>query len=345
MRRLLLSLLALPLLLLGIAAPASAQATIVAFTANGTSGNITVAPGSPLTLAWEVTGDDDLVVTADVDWSGTKPTVGSETITAPGAGGLAIYQLTATDGSGQSVSRSIVVDTESAPAGSTPAPVTIADCVVTVPASEEFDYVEVLDGDDEDAEVLDAGTYTVSDLTFDGLFEVTIVAQPRRGVTVADGAVTEFEVPFTDDCASEKLIEATAGSCSFEVENVSDAALTILYGDPEAENADGVFTLAAGQSRTVPTSRASLIVVGVVDVDDDDTSFDIAALRISRDGCGAAGGGTGSGPRWPVPVNAPAAGVSAAGVTTGSGSAPWLLAGLVIAGGLAAGSVRRRAAS
>ncbi|WP_311209103.1 MULTISPECIES: hypothetical protein [unclassified Aeromicrobium] len=349
MRRLLLSLLALPLLLVGLAAPASAAAAITTFTVNGSTGSVDVEPDDDLTIAWAATGDEALTVTASGDWDGELDPSGTTAFPGPAAGQTFTFTLTANDGDDVPATQTITVTAEDdEPEGSTPPPVVVASCLVTVPESDDFTYELVYDGDPDDTEEIESGTYTVSELTADGLFEIEIVAVPGDGVVVAPGAPTSFEVPFSEECLRPALLEATGGQCSFEVENVSDATVTVLYGDPRAEDADDVFTLAAGQSRTVRTQRESLIVVGVEDVEDDDTGFQIIPLEVSQDGCGgeaAAGDSDGSGPRWPVPVNAPAAGVSAAGVTTGSGGAPWLLAGLVIAGGLAAGAVRRRAAS
>lgn len=351
MRRLLLSLLALPLLLLGVAAPASALASIDSFTANGESDSLTVDPDAQIELEWNVTGDDDLMVEATGSWSGQLDPVGDRTVTGPPAGQTYTYRILASDSDG-GLDQAITVtarDADPEPEGSTPPPVVVASCLVTVPESADFSYELVYDGDPDDTEEIEAGTYTVSELTADGLFEIEIVAVPGDGVVVTPGAPTSFEVPFSEECAGPALLEATGGRCSFEVENVSDDELFVLYGNPDGSGrADGEFTLAAGQSRTVRTPRDFLLVVGLAgdpeDEDADDFEFQFIPLEVSQDGCDGAGS-TGSGRRWPVPVNAPAAGVSAAGITAGSGSAPWLLAGLVIAGGLAAGSVRRRAAS
>lgn len=350
-RRLVLSLLALPLLLLGLAAPASAAAVITSFTVNGSTGTVDVEPDADLAVAWAVTGDDELTVTASgTGWNGDRDASGSSTVPGPAAGQTLTFTLTANDGDDVPASQTITVTAaDEVPDGSTPPPVTVADCLVTVPGSEDFGYELVYDGDPDDTEEIDAGTYTVSELTADGLFEIEIVAVPGDGVVVTPGATTSFEVPYSPECAGPALLEATGGQCSFDVENVSEATVLVLYGDPEAGGPDGEFSLAAGQSRTVRTPRDSLIVVGLPDSDDeDDTEFQIIPLEVTQDGCDGAGDeadSEGSGSRWPVPVNAPAAGVSAAGVTASSGTAPALLAGLVLVGGLAAGAVRRRAAS
>lgn len=354
MRRLLLSLLALSLLLVGVAAPASALATINSFTANGETDSLTVDPDAQIELEWNVTGDDDLMVEATGSWSGQLDPVGDRTVTGPPAGQTYTYRILASD-SDSGLDQAITVtarDADPEPEGSTPPPVVVASCLVTVPESDDFSYELVYDGDPDDTEEIEAGTYTVSEVTADGLFEIEIVAVPGDGVVVAPGAPTSFEVPFSEVCASPGLFEATGGRCSFEVENVSDEVVLIQYGSFESEGPDGEFSLAAGQSRTVRTSRDLLIVVGTVgdpaDEDLEDFDFQILPLEISQDDCSGAADGADSdrsGSDWAVPVNAPAAGVSAAGITTGQGTAPWLLAGLVIAGGLAAGSVRRRAAS
>lgn len=350
MRRLLLSLLALPLLLLGMAAPASA-ATINTFTVNGASGTVVVEPDTQLDVAWEVEGNAELVVTASgTGWTGPLDPSGTTTVDGPDAGQSLTFILSADDVEATPVSQTITVTAEDdEPEGSTPPPVVLEGCLVTVPESDDFTYELVYDGDPDDTEEIEAGTYTASELTADGLFEIEIVAVPGDGVDVAPGATTSFEVPFSEECAGPALLEATGGQCSFEVENVSDAEVFVLYGNPDGSGrADGEFTLAAGQSRTVSTPREFLLVVGLAgdpeDEDADDFGFQVLPLEVSQDGCDGEGA-TGSGRRWPIPVNAPAAGVSAAGVTPGQGSAPWLLAGLVLAGGLAAGAVRRRAAS
>jgi hypothetical protein len=342
MRRLLLPLLTFALVLVGVAAPASAAPVITSLTANGASDTVTVAPGADVTLAWNVTGDQDLAVVASGAWDGTRPASGTETVDGPAAGESLVFTLTATDGSTETPDTSSVTVTAEEPDGSVPPPVVVADCQVTVPASEEFEYEIVYDGDDEDTEPIDAGTYEVGELTFDGLVDVVIVAVPGRGVTVADGAQTEFPVPYSEDCASASLIEATGGTCSFEVTNISDGPVTVLYGNPEEDQADGGFDLAADQSRTVRTGRESLIVVAFADIDDDDSSFDIVSVRVSQSGCeGTAGDDEASGPRWPIPVGAPAAGL----VPTADGSStPWALLALLLVGAVA-GVTRTRATS
>lgn len=351
MRRLLLSLLALPLVLLGLAAPASAEAVITSFTVDGSTDTVTVDPDATVAIAWATTGDAELDVTASGSgWSGSLDASGTQTADGPAAGESLTFTLTAVDGDDVPATQTITVTAEDdEPEGSTPPPVVVASCLVTVPESADFSYELVYDGDPDDTEEIEAGTYTVSELTADGLFEIEIVAVPGDGVVVTPGAPTSFEVPFSEECAGPALLEATSGRCSFTVENLTDTPLSVLYGNPDGSGrVDGEFALSAGQSRTVRTPRDFLIVVGVAgDLDDedaDDFGFQIIPLEVSQAGCDGAGS-TGGGRPWPVPVNAPAAGVSAAGITTGTGSAPWLLAGLVIAGGLAAGSVRRRAAS
>ncbi len=343
MRRLLLPLFALALAVVGIAAPASAAPAITTFTANGQTGTVTVAPGADVALAWDVAGDQDLTVLASGDWDGPRQATGTETVDGPAAGESLTFTLTATDGSTETPTASTITVSAPAPEGSTPPPVVVADCQVTVPASDDFDYEIVYDGDDDDTEPIDPGTYGVGELTFDGFVDIVIVAIPGDGVTVADGAQTEFPVPYSDDCESPSLIDATGGTCSFEVQNLSPATLTILYGNPGENEADGIFDLAAGQTRTVKTARTSLIVVAVTDIEDDDADFEVVPVTVSQDGCdGASDAGEGSGPRWPVPVSAPAAGVTAS--SDGSGSAPWMLAALLLVG-LAAGATRTRATS
>lgn len=347
-RRLLLSLLALPLLLLGMAAPASAAAAISSFTVNGSTGTVTVDPDASLSVAWATTGDAELDVTASgTGWSGSLDASGNQTVTGPAAGETLTFTLTANDGDDVPTSETITVTAEDDEVeGSTPPPVVVADCLVTVPASEDFTYEEVTDGDTDDTEPIEAGTYSVSELTVDGFFEIDIIAVPNEGVTVAEGATTSFEVEYSEECAGG-LIEATAGKCSFDVENVSDEDLFIQYGDPEASRADGDFTLGAGDSRTVRTSRDFLIVVASGGEGPD--GFQVVPLEVSQDGCEGGGddstGSNGSGSRWAVPVSAPAAGVSAAGVDAGPSTAPWLLAGLLVALGLAGGAARTRASS
>lgn len=346
MRRLLLSLLALPLLLLGLAAPASAAAAITTFTVNGSTGTVTVDPDASLSVAWATTGDAELDVTASgTGWSGPLDASGTETVAGPAAGQTLTFTLTADDSDETPVSQTITVTAEDDEVeGSTPPPVVVSDCLVTVPASDDFTYEVVTDGDTDDTDSIDAGTYSVSELTFDGFFEIDIIAVPNEGVTVAEGATTSFEVVYSEECVGG-LIEATAGECSFEVENVSDEDLFIQYGDPEASRADGDFTLDAGDSRTVRTSRDFLIVVA--SGGEGPGGFQIVPLEVSQDGCngGGSNGSNGSGSRWAVPVSAPAAGVSAAGVDAGSSTAPWLLAGLLVALGLAGGAARTRASS
>jgi hypothetical protein len=339
-RRLVLTLLLAPtLVVLGVAAPASAAPTVVSFTVDGSAdAEQTVAPSSDLEIAWEVTSTETPTVTAEgTGWTGDLDPSGSLTVSGPDAGETLTYTLSASDSTGDADDVTITV--AAADEAQTPPPVEVDGCTVTVPASDSFDYVLTFEGEEVDGEALEPDTYDLGELTFDGFLEdVAIVAQPRPGVIVADGATTEFALPSGEDCRP-RLFRLTTAPCSFTVENVSDQPIQFLYGDGFADRADGELTLAPGQERTVTTPRANLLAAGIALGDDpEEARVQTLGFAVPQGGCD--GGATGNGPAWPFPTKAPGAGATAPqqdGLPAG-----WPV-GLVVLAGLAMGVLRARA--
>ncbi|MDR6117924.1 hypothetical protein QE370_001108 [Aeromicrobium sp. SORGH_AS981] len=340
MRRLVLSLLLAPLLcLVGLAAPAAAAPVIQEFTVNGSSTDLTLQPDEELDIVWDVTSTETPTVTATgTGWSGTLDPSGTQRVAGPAAGESLTFGLETTDSTGTTSATTITVTAQDEPDGVTPPPVVVQGCTVVVPRSDSFDYGLAYFGDTEDTEPIEAGTYRASSLTFGGNIDVTIVAEPRADVTVADGAVTTWDVPSGEDCQSELFTVSTA-PCSFTVRNITGTSIEFLYGDADAERADGQFTLAPGQQRTVKTPRAALLAVGLVGDAEEDPEFQILDVRVPQTGCdgGAVGAG---GSAWPFPTNAPAAGVT---VAEHDGTPAWLPVGLLVVLGVAAGAARGRA--
>lgn len=98
------------------AAPAQAQASLT-FAGDQTS----IELGQSFTLSW--TAADTTEVVASGAWTGSKPEVGTETIT-PTATGTFVYNLAAMDFNGRDVLKTVTVDvTAAALPEVTPAPV------------------------------------------------------------------------------------------------------------------------------------------------------------------------------------------------------------------------------
>lgn len=346
MRRLVLTLLvALTLAFLGLAAPASAAPTVVSFTINGSSAATqTVAPGSDLTIAWEVTGSGTVTVSGQgTGWTDTLEPSGTRTVDGPDAGKTLTYTLRSSDDTGSADDVTITVTAEDSsttppPAqdGATPPPVRVQGCTVTVPESDQFGYEIFLDGDP--AGVLDPGQYTTGELTFSGNVSARVRAVPEKGVRVDPDATTEFAIPFDTSC-QQTLFTVSPKPCAFTVTNVSGAPLAVLWGSSSAEEADGDVSLRAGGSRTISTSRERLLVVGFPDGDRAD--LQVKSLRIPQNGC--TGSTAKGGVAWPIPVNAPAAGVTTSAPE--SRDVLWLPVGLLVATGLVGVAARIRATS
>ncbi len=339
MRRLVLSLLLAPLLcLVGLAAPASAAPVIQEFTVNGSSTDLTLQPDEELDIVWDVASTETPTVTATgTGWSGTLDPSGTQRVAGPAAGESLTFGLETTDSTGTTSATTITVTAQDDADGVTPPPVVVQGCTVVVPRSDSFDYGLAYFGDTENTEPIEAGTYRASALTSGGFLDVTIVAEPRADVTVADGAVTTWDVPSGEDCESELFTVSTA-PCSFTVRNITGTPIEFLYGDGDAERADGQLTLAPGQQRTVKTPRDALLAVSIAG-DEQDPELQTLGFEVPQTGCdgGAVGAG---GSAWPFPNNAPAAGVT---VAEHDGTPAWLPVGLLVVLGVAAGAARARA--
>ena len=325
MRRLVL-VLAVVLPFLGIAAPAAAAPTITTFTINGQSADpVTVAPGDDVTVAWDladVTGPASVTITGADGLVPAGPHAGasgqqSGTVTDP-VGTTYTIGIDATDDTGTTPSATIEVVVAAA-AGATPPPVVVADCVVTVPASDDFTYEAVYDGDPTDTEVLDAGEYTTGELTFEGIVDVEIVAVPEPGVVVDPAAVTSFDVVYDEDCAllTDEFFTVETGCSLFTVTSTADETLAVFWIDVDAildggEELGGEFELAPGASRTVQTTanEAAVAAVPAAQVDDEDALFQLEFLEIEQD-CRDDVDDEAGAVDFPLPINAPDGGLTA----------------------------------
>ncbi|WP_344768519.1 hypothetical protein [Aeromicrobium panaciterrae] len=214
----------------------------------------TITEGDTITLSWTSTEASQLW--AYLDWDGYKGTSsGSQDLTVYGAGTKS-YMLAARDANGQQVAQDTVTVTV-LPAPITPAPVTFAGCVVTVPATPNVTYF--VDRGDDDIQELDADTYPAS-YFFAGGDPVTFFAEVADGFTFDDKAVTEWDFTPSEECLGETFllsVTATCGKVTFT--NITDPGLSlivsVMYGSFNESQPDGEFDLQPGAARTITTDR------------------------------------------------------------------------------------------
>lgn len=214
----------------------------------------TITEGDTITLSWTSTEASQLW--AFGDWDAYKgSSSGSQQLTVFGAG-TKTYGLSARDANGQPVAEDTVTVTV-LPAPITPAPVTFAGCVVTVPATPNVTYF--VDRGDGDIQELDADTYPAS-YFFAGGDPVTFFAEAADGFTFDDEAVTEWDFTPSEECLAETFllsVTATCGKVTFT--NVTDPGLSLIvsvaYGSFDESQPDGEFDLQPGAARTITTDR------------------------------------------------------------------------------------------
>ncbi|MDT9591930.1 hypothetical protein RDV89_02545 [Nocardioides zeae] len=327
MRRLLLLpalALAAPLL---VASPASA-ATVDTFTIAGTTDDIEATVGTTLEVAWDVTAVDPAATVAvtpegnavDVvdGWNAAAvaaATDASVDVTIPAdaeVGDEYTFQLVvAEDGVAPTVSDVISVYVSETLTVVTPAPVVADDCSFVVPDVEGVSYELVYDYGDGDwyTEPVDAGTYP-STYFSDGE-DLVVEAYPLDGYEFPADAVTEFVLPVSEDCFPY-FVEAEAVCQGVVVTSVADEAVDVYYGDIEADDVEGQFTLEPGASRTVSTEGELVVVLAGVDFDideaDEDFLYDVqfVGVEVDQDCAAPAAGGV---KRPTHPTVAPAAGI------------------------------------
>lgn len=253
--------LALVLGSLAMASPAQAAAAVDLAAASPT-----VTVGDDVELSW--TSTDAVTLEASGAWSGSKtPPSGSESVPTTEEGTFT-YTLVATDADEAQATDSVTVVVEAAPvedAAVTPNPVTFPDgCTVVVPETENVTYA--VDYGDGDVEQIPAGTY--DGLEFDiGGDPVTFFAEADAGFELAEGADTEWEYTTGDECffPEADLVDVTATCGKVTFTNIHTQPVDVSYGNLANDMSDGDFELAVGQSRTISTSRSSLIFVAFGD--------------------------------------------------------------------------------
>jgi len=288
-----------------VASPAQAAVTV-----NLEVDDTTITVGQNITLSWSSSEAVGLLE-ASGDWDGTRTLSGVEDVTP--TVGTHTYTLTARDQSGTTSVDSVTVTV--APGPITPNAVTFPDdCTVVIPTTPNVTYF--VDYGDGDTEPLGADTY-------DGGFfsdgeEVTFFAKANDGFTLANGVPTEWAYTAPESCfefnEGPSLVTTTTECGSVTFTNTTDGPLDVQYVSLEDEDFEELaqFTLAAGASRTVKTSKVDTAFAVFEDFENEqEDPLQIRYIEVPQDCDGGSGDGDDDGDGSDHPTVAPAAGIAA----------------------------------